>query len=807
MPTVQQEDIESEESQYSGTIIQTDGATIAQLMTQKGLEGGITLDGEFATDGSIVGLLHGKDSPKYSIGDLLARGGMGLILNAKDMNCRRNVAMKIITDGNKASNDQILRFIVEAQVTAQLEHPSIVPVYELSVDQNDDVFYTMKLVKGHTLVEILTEIRMENDEFLEKYSLMRLLNILMKVCEALAYAHSKGVIHRDLKPENIMIGDYGEVLLMDWGLAKFINVGEFKQDSKEDENSSEINESVFENDYDDEDEEEDEDIESILSDSQFVESFKTLDGQIMGTPGFMSPEQALGQIAEVDFKSDVYALGGILYNILALQPPITGKYIQKMIRQIVKGDIKTPSSYNEDNIFLHCPDDKIPEPLSKISMKAMDINPAKRYQSVEEMQEDIEKYMRGFATSVEDTSLFNLLVLLIKRHKREFIWLSVSTLILISVVTGFMLKIIEAKNMAETNLVMFLSEKGTRQEFGEKLISTVIQSMGHLNPEEKTIDYHYQQSDKGISLYLQNNTHLKDIRPLKELPLHKLNLNRTDIQDIDQLKGLPLEWLSIAETDISNISSLEDKILTLKSLNISGTKVNNLSSLERLKLVYLDISNTQVTDLAPISKMKLQELNLWGTPLKKFHEIKDMPIKRLGIDSSQLLNIDFIVKLNLEHLSIHNAGNADVDIVRKLNISSLEIQGRRITNISPLAKMNLRKLVINSTKVKDISALRRTKIESLKISKTSIRDISPVKDMMLTELILEKCYFLRDITPVKECKNLRKLLIPPHIKDVGFLKKIPTLTVLANNKRDFEENQTPDEFMKKLAAKKKKKNK
>src|ERR1043166_4684031 len=155
---------------------------------------------------------------KYDIGGMIAQGGMGAILDAQDKVLRRKVAMKMmLTNG---SQEQLLRFIEEAQITGQLEHPNIVPVYELGVDEHEQVFYTMKLVRGLTLHEVLHLIETGFAETAAKYPLTVLLTVFQKICDALAFAHSKGVIHRDLKPANIMLGEYGEVLVMDWGLAR-----------------------------------------------------------------------------------------------------------------------------------------------------------------------------------------------------------------------------------------------------------------------------------------------------------------------------------------------------------------------------------------------------------------------------------------------------------------------------------------------------------------------------------------------------------------------------------------------------------
>jgi serine/threonine protein kinase len=139
--------------------------------------------------------------------------------------------MKVMLDSGKLTPEQVVRFIEEAQVTAQLEHPSIVPVHELGVDENGNVFYTMKYVRGTSLQAVLDGIRHGDAATIRDYPLSRLLTIYLKACDALAFAHSRGVVHRDLKPDNVMLGDYGEVLVVDWGIAKVLSGGNTEPDA------------------------------------------------------------------------------------------------------------------------------------------------------------------------------------------------------------------------------------------------------------------------------------------------------------------------------------------------------------------------------------------------------------------------------------------------------------------------------------------------------------------------------------------------------------------------------------------------
>jgi serine/threonine protein kinase len=330
---------------------------------------------------------------KYEIGNVVAQGGMGAILSARESTIERSVAMKVMLDG--ASPDDLLRFISEAKVTGQLEHPNIVPVHELSVDESEQVFYTMKFVRGITLKKVLDLLAEKHDATLKKYPLGQLLTVFQKVCDAIAFAHSKGVIHRDLKPENFMIGDYGEVLVMDWGLAKVLDPTR--------------NQAVA-----------DSDGRSIIrtglrKELAAVESQST---NVMGTPQYMAPEQAYAAHDSLDPRTDIYALGAILHTILTLRPPIAGDEAQDVLSKAARGEFEAPLKATTGKTRLpHLPGGRVPEALSAVTMKAMALKQEDRYQTVPEFQAEIEAYQNGFATSAEKAGPVKQLLLLFKRHR------------------------------------------------------------------------------------------------------------------------------------------------------------------------------------------------------------------------------------------------------------------------------------------------------------------------------------------------------------------------------------------------------
>ena len=202
--------------------VEVDGTrTFTAYLSQKGVNASMGLETN-TTDLTAAQILRVEGGQKYTLGRLLAQGGMGAVHQARDLNCRRVVAMKLLPKGQQNQVEDLIRFIEEAQITSQLEHPNIVPIHELGLDADGNVFYTMKYVKGVTLTEILDSIRHGDTATIEQYPLARLLTVFQKVCDAIAFAHSRGVVHRDLKPDNIMVGGFGEVQVMDWGLAKVL---------------------------------------------------------------------------------------------------------------------------------------------------------------------------------------------------------------------------------------------------------------------------------------------------------------------------------------------------------------------------------------------------------------------------------------------------------------------------------------------------------------------------------------------------------------------------------------------------------
>jgi len=294
----------------------------------EGVDPGISLSGDQAREGSSrregssgSGQLYarlsaqGPNTGRYELRQEIARGGMGAILEVWDRELRRTLAMKVVLGGKAAPDSsessadvaerRLSRFLEEAQITGQLDHPGIVPVHDIGIDDQARVYFTMPLIDGHDLRKVFEMARMEKGG----WDLSRVISVFVRVCEAMAFSHSKHVVHRDLKPANIMVGAFGEAYVMDWGLAKVQDrIGPERPPEAQEERAHSKRERRVRTDRSE-------------GSTTAGSSLKTLDGDIVGTPSYMAPEQARGKLEEVGPHSDIYSMGAMLYHLLAGNAP------------------------------------------------------------------------------------------------------------------------------------------------------------------------------------------------------------------------------------------------------------------------------------------------------------------------------------------------------------------------------------------------------------------------------------------------------------------------------------------------------
>lgn len=293
----------------------------------------------------------------YEITAEQGRGGFGAVWRANDTKLGRRIAVKQLGRRLAKDNESRRRFISEARVTAQLEHPGIVPVYDISNQDDEHAYYTMRLIQGQTLAEAIESLhRLDPKSSGFELLRQRLIQSFIDTCQTIEYAHSQGVVHRDLKPQNIIVGDYGETILLDWGLASVLE--------PVDDPTATI--SLKD--------------DPLILDSS--ESVQTLRGRVVGTPAYMSPEQARGEFESINRRSDVYSLGATLYHLITGNVPFTNGSLDELLDRVKSGDLPPAHDANPD----------VEKALSAIAAKAMRLQPAARYDSVSQLLDDVQKF-------------------------------------------------------------------------------------------------------------------------------------------------------------------------------------------------------------------------------------------------------------------------------------------------------------------------------------------------------------------------------------------------------------------------------
>jgi serine/threonine protein kinase len=331
---------------------------------------------KFLSDKAIERLRTGADEPdlsgtRYRLLERVARGGMGVVYAAEDEKLERRVALKVLevpgTDGDLAN-----RLMREARVLARLEHPGIVPVHDVGTLADGRVFYTMKFVEGQRLDNLIEGVESVQDR----------LRLFLRICEAVAFAHARGVLHRDLKPTNIMVGPFGEVLVMDWGLAKIL-----RSDLQIADRVADPEAKILEKPK-----------QPGAEKDSTKSSVITGHGTVMGTPGYMSPEQARGEVEVLDARSDIFSLGALLRFLLTQ---------------------KTPTGIAP----------RLDRSLEAICAKASAEKPESRYSAVQELGLDVSRYLDGLAVEAHRESIFDKLARFYRRY-RFFILLILAYLVM-----------------------------------------------------------------------------------------------------------------------------------------------------------------------------------------------------------------------------------------------------------------------------------------------------------------------------------------------------------------------------------------
>ncbi|MGI9519287.1 MAG: protein kinase domain-containing protein [Pirellulaceae bacterium] len=398
----------------------TDNEAIETLVRQQG-------HGDTAS-----ALRSGQSLDRYRLLNVHGRGAFGNVWRAEDERLSRTIAVKELNSRLATTRELRFRFEREAKIAARLEHPGIVPVYDVGSLEGEHPYYTMKLVRGKTLADEIARCHALEDGPERNVQKQKLLSSFVSVCHTMEYAHARGVVHRDLKPQNIVVGEFGETILLDWGLAK--GPGNDTDAEPADEGS-------------------------IGSD----DVFSTQAGQIKGTPAYMSPEQARGDVGAIDEQSDVYGLGAILHQVLTGQLPVGGDTAEQVLENVRSGKITRPRTI----------DGEISRSLESICLAALSTDKSDRYDEVANLTADIENFLADEPVSVHRESIATRSFRWMRRH-RSLVTGTVATIVV--ALAGLLIGLVLVNNAYQLERVARQNADEQRQR-AENNLEVALQSV------------------------------------------------------------------------------------------------------------------------------------------------------------------------------------------------------------------------------------------------------------------------------------------------------------------------------------------
>ncbi|MCM8535495.1 MAG: serine/threonine protein kinase [Lentisphaeraceae bacterium] len=688
---------------------------------------------------------------RYSSEEYLAEGGMKEIYRVKDGSSLRSVAKAVLKSSHK-DKEHFMSFIREARITALLEHPNIVPVYEIS-QKNGEPFFIMKELTGEGLDKILGKLKEGDSSYLAKYKLPVLLDVFIKVCDAIAYAHSRGILHLDLKPDNIHVGEFGEVLVIDWGLAKNLN------------DNSEVQSSQF-----------------VTSE---IDVGQTMNGWVKGTIGYMAPEQAQGKNDEKNKQTDIYALGAILYSILSYRAPYDNKDKDKALKKISLGQY-TPLTGNH------------PSALVAVAEKAMARDIEKRYESVLNLTTDVNRYLQGFATEAQDAKFTEHLKLFYKRHKLP-VSLAASFLLILVVVTHVFINSLKekerfarksAEEARKSELVALESQKVAKEneQMATKLYNDLIETT---KAKEELTNISVPLALKKSSM-LSNHLDFKEAldtllevysedidshdywRRLGELYIGKLDFEKgqkylkrsLDYQVEpyfrDKIKKLlrSVDGESLVKGDLESFLSFIKKMVFINKYNeVLGNFFYEVYHNWGLSVDEKETLFRQaMTVLNPKGKLKYR--------LQKFGSIYHADFS----NNYSLVNITPVTGFPITRLSLKNCENLkDMKWTRGTKLEYLNLSGTKSHDYRFLLQIDVDELVLSNIIIHSLQ-FRRVKVRKLDFTGATV-NLADVSNTGLQELILCSA----KVTNLEQLQNL------PGLKTVVLPRKSTVTRKLLNS--------------------------
>ena len=674
------------------------------------LESFYDLDKESLEDGALYPI-QSKIIENPDIRELceIARGGEKSIIKAYDSKADRHIAVARPIDTSQEGNERFLR---EARITASLEHPNISSVYDISADSNKQAYFTTELLEDKNLQDLVKNFHNgKTDSKLED-----LLDILVKVCDAVSYAHSRNIIHLDIKPENIQVGTYGNVLLIDWGLAKILT-------EKDD---------IYLN-------ESDLDADALNT--------MTLNGTLKGSPGFMAPEQA-GFDMKKNKQTDVYALGAVLYYILTGKAHIQGNSLLEVLKNTCLSKITPIHEASEKELS---------SSLTAVCEKALNLKQENRYPDVVSFKAEIQAYLRGFATDAEEAGFAKQLSLLYRRKPLICQIILIATLIIISGTFIFVKTLsqseaeaIRAKKNAEENLELFKVEKKKRDLIESKVDEALNLFVKNLK-DESLIEEQFSSLFIGTSISTSRALDFENAMLLCDSVLKKYPNNQKALSEkgylllIDYKFNAAREVFKACASDTPHIFDINRLAIKYRKIKPNDSeRMNRTMTMEFIK--ELPQSRSWLAMYILMREKQLSEsfidYSLW---VKEYLLILNKKLNR------EDLHFDFNVSPSGNRLSLANSKELSnvgqlagehfpiSSIFETLDIKFLNLSGSKVHNLERLAKLKLKEINLYDSAVKSseqLQYLNKEGLELIIIKKGQIKglDKSQFKEVEIREL-------------------------------------------------------------------------
>ncbi len=666
------------------------------------------------------------EGSRYLDAKRIASGGMKEIYQIYDTHTERLVAMARMHP--EAAMDLKKQFLHEARITASLEHPSIMPVYDIGDGDASEPYFTMKLIRGRTLGDLITLRHKILPNGQPGTSLEELLAHFLKVCDAMACAHSHGVLHLDIKPENIQVGEFGEVLLCDWGLAR-------RQGEPEEEAGRQ---------------------RGTLPRAAGL----TLHGRVFGTPGFMGPEQASDSRQKLAPSADIYSLGAVLYNLLSGQRPYSGSGMTDSMQLTVNGELPPPSSLVTHPLL------EVPAALEAVCLRAMALAPENRYASVQELAAEIRAWMSGFATHAEDASLLRQIWLLSLRHKIAAAVIVNAILVLAVSTTVFVSNLHRKERESEANAETARANARRAEANAQAAMDNEKKALENLALLQKTQGEKAKLGDAAASLINEKLTQSEDLLGFKNaFDIAALVPDNPVLRSMQGAYCLSNQDFDQAYGFFAGASNEATKELSSFALSHRGSSPGSLPETDFVRLCRLFLKPGFEIYLAQLLESERRFKPDLAQRTQLFEKV--MPLLNPHLAGRSFDNHALLTGHLAQALHLGDDTNPlRLEALSLFEFTSLDLSGCAVSDLSPLRRQSrLKSLSLQGCPVRQLEPISAVELDTLDLSGSAVTDLGPLRKSTVRRLILKNCR-PDTLVPLRDMAKLEELVIGANDKPV-----------------------------------------